>query len=173
MQRSLVVTVIGPDRPGLVESIATVVAEHSGNWVESRLARLAGKFAGVVRVDVPAANAAELTRALLALKSRGLATLVEETDKPAHTAADRTLKLEVIGLDRPGIVRDVSRALAQRSVNVVELHTECFSAAMSGEEMFRATADLHVPADLPLTDLRQTLQQVASALGVDFTLDSP
>ena len=49
----LVLTLIGSDRPGLVEAVAEVIAGHGGNWLESRMAHLAGKFAGILRVEIP------------------------------------------------------------------------------------------------------------------------
>ena len=58
MQRLLVMTVIGQDRPGLVESVAALVAENGGNWLESRMSRLGGHFAGILRVEVPGENEA-------------------------------------------------------------------------------------------------------------------
>ena len=51
---NLVLTLIGPDRPGLVEAVAQPIAANGGNWLESRMAHLGGKFAGILRVDVPA-----------------------------------------------------------------------------------------------------------------------
>src|SRR5262245_19192913 len=71
MQRSLVMTVIGEDKPGLVESIATLVAGHGGNWLESRMSRLGGQFAGIVRVEVPADKEQPLANALKNLAARG------------------------------------------------------------------------------------------------------
>jgi glycine cleavage system regulatory protein len=50
---SLVLTVIGADRPGLVETLAQTIAEHGASWLESRMAHLAGHFVGLLRVSVP------------------------------------------------------------------------------------------------------------------------
>src|SRR5215475_13488672 len=100
MQRSLVMTVIGEDRPGLVESVAGVVAEHGGNWLESRMSRLGGQFAGIVHVKVPAEKEKPLAKALKALDARGL-TVVVHTDERPVTAARHTNILEIVGQDRP------------------------------------------------------------------------
>jgi glycine cleavage system regulatory protein len=167
---SLVLTVIGEDRPGLVESLAEVVAAHEGNWLESRMSRMAGKFAGIVRADVPAERAGDLAEALDALETRGLRVVVEESTVAEAAAGFKDLRLELVGNDHPGIVRDVSRALAQRGINVEELSTECTSAPMSGEPLFKATADLRIPADLCVDELRATLEELAQDLMVDITL---
>src|SRR5580765_710505 len=129
-------TIIGQDRPGLVDSVAARVTEHGGNWLESRMSRLGGHFAGILRVEVPTEREAELLAALKGLETRGL-TVVAHTDRQAQSEPTGRLSVvEIVGQDRPGIVREISRALADYGVNVEELHTECGSAAMSGETMF-------------------------------------
>lgn len=173
MRASLVLTVIGPDRTGLVEALAAIVAQHDANWLESRLARLAGKFAGVLRVDVPTERIAELTEALNRLRDRGLNVVVETTTDPEAEATPRTLLLNLIGHDRPGIVRDISHALAHRGVNVIEFHTQVVSAPMTGEPLFKATATLHAAAETPLDELRDTLDKIANDMDLDLTLDEP
>src|SRR5580698_6676556 len=106
MQIPLVMTIIGPDRTGLVESIARLVAEHGGNWLESRMCRLGGEFAGILRVHIPAANRATLEIALNRLENL---TVVVHLDKPpAAREKQHFALLEVIGQDRPGIVREIT-----------------------------------------------------------------
>jgi glycine cleavage system regulatory protein len=171
MQHSLVMTVIGNDRPGLVDSVASIVAEHGGNWLASRMSRLGGQFAGIVQVDVPAENAQSLTDALKALHARGL-TVVVHSDQPQPAAARQTNILEIVGQDRPGIVRQISHTLAEFAVNVEELHTECSSAAMSGETLFKARAVLHIPASCNISELRQKLERIAADLIVEISLEN-
>src|ERR1044072_596548 len=94
MQHSLVMTVIGNDRPGLVDSVASIVAEHGGNWLESRMSRLGGQFAGIVHVEVPADREQSLTKALKALDARGLSVVVH-SDQPQAQTSRRTNILEI------------------------------------------------------------------------------
>ena len=171
MQHSLVMTVIGNDRPGLVDSVASIVAEHGGNWLASRMSRLGGQFAGIVQVDVPDKNAQSLTDALKALHSRGL-TVVVHSDQPQAATSKQTNILEIVGQDRPGIVRQISRTLAEFSVNVEELHTECLSAAMSGETLFKARAVLNIPASCNVSELRRKLERIAADLIVEISLEN-
>jgi glycine cleavage system regulatory protein len=172
MQRSLVMTVIGEDRPGLVDSIASLVVEHGGNWLESRMSRLGGQFAGIVQVELPAGNEPQLIASLKNLASKGL-NVVAHPDQPRNVTAKRALSLlEIIGQDRPGIVSQISHALAGFGVNVEELHTECASAAMSGETLFKARAQLSLPPGCNLTELRRTLEKIASDLIVEVSLES-
>jgi glycine cleavage system regulatory protein len=168
----LVLTVNGPDRPGLVETLSQAVADHRGSWLESRMARLAGQFAGVLRVSVPEEQVDALTRALQTLEPRlQIGVARSEPEPPASDA--RELRLEILGSDRPGIVRDISQALADRGINVDELRTEIMSAPMSGELLFLANAELLIPADLDIDLLRKDLEALAHELMVDIDLDEP
>ncbi len=172
MSVHLVLTVIARDKPGIVEALSQAVSDHGANWLGSRMARLAGEFAGIVEVSVPDAQANELALALGALESEGLRIQIEQSSAPeAAAAGSRTIQLELVGNDRPGIVKEIAQALARRGVNVDELSTGCESAPMSGESLFRTTARLEVPADVTPESLGQELEKIASDLMVDLTLD--
>jgi glycine cleavage system regulatory protein len=170
MQRTLVMTVIGPDRTGLVDSIAGLVTEHEGNWLESRMSRLGGHFAGILRVEVPHEKEQALVAALHKLQSRGLTVVVHPDQVTAPLPPARLSVLEIVGQDRPGIVRQVSHALASFGVNVEELHTECASAAMSGETLFKARATLSIPESCDANRIRQQLEKIAEDLIVEISL---
>lgn len=162
-------TVIGQDRPGLVESVADLVASHGGNWLESRMSRLGGHFAGILRIEVPGEKEQALIANLKGLNSRGL-TVVIHSDRPeVEPPPGRVRVLEIVGQDRPGIVREISRALASYGVNVEELQTECASAAMTGETLFKARAKLRVPETADVGEIRQNLEKIASDLIVDIS----
>ena len=164
MPTSLVLTVLGEDRPGLVEA-------HEGNWLESRMAHLAGQFAGILRASVPEGNAAALRTALQGLATHGLQVVVARsaTDAPAPEA--RWLRLDLVGNDHAGIIRDLAHTLAQRGINIDELQTACTSAPMTGGMLFKATARLRVPQEVAVADLRTALEQLAHDLMVDITLE--
>jgi glycine cleavage system regulatory protein len=169
MRTSLVVTVISDDRPGIVEELSEQVLAAGGNWEESRMARLAGKFAGLLRVSVDEERAEALAAALTSLRRGGL-TVVAERSAAAPAAEFRVFALQVFGTDHPGIVRDISRVLAQHGVNIEELDTEVTSAPMSGETLFRARAQLRIPAAVSGDDLRALLEAIAADVMVDVTL---
>lgn len=162
-------TVIGKDRTGLVESLARLVAEHGGNWLESRMCRLGGEFAGILRVHVPAEKRPALEQALAKVSDL---KIVVRTDEPARAEGEALFaSLEVIGPDRPGIVREISAALAALGVNVEELATECVSAPMSGEQLFQARCKLLLPAGVSVAALRKSLERATGEIGVEFTLN--
>ena len=163
-------TIIGPDRTGLVESIARTVAAHGGNWLESRMCRLGGEFAGILRVEIAAEQTAALLEALEKLQQHGL-QIVARVDQPASAAAyGRQTKLEIVGADRPGIVREITSALARAGVNVEEFSSEVVSAPMSGETLFKAHARLQLPAGCDLAALKTGLEKIAADLLVDVSL---
>lgn len=174
---SLILTVIGPDRPGLVQALSDAVKRHDANWLESELAQLAGHFAGIVHVRAPEDAADALVADLADLQSKGLTVNVTT---PPHVEAPQTTGdlrgdvrgyvLELMGLDRPGIVRDLAHALADRRINVAQLKTHVRSAPMSGELMFVAHARLHAPHDADPDELHDALDQLAADLDLDLTL---
>ena len=170
MQATWVMTVIGPDRPGLVGQLSAVIADHGGNWLESRMARLGGQFAGILRVVVPAAMEKKFLAALQALEPQGLSVRVQPDSTAVMPTAYKLGTVEVVGHDRPGIIRQISQVLAQQQVNVEELTTTCESAPMSGERLFRAVAQVQLPEASGLAQLRLALEQIAADLMVDINI---
>ncbi|HEU4731895.1 MAG TPA: ACT domain-containing protein [Kofleriaceae bacterium] len=173
MRNTLVLTVLATDRTGLVELLAERIVAAGGNWEESRMARLAGQFAGILLVTCDVARYDELAAALRALEASGLQVTVRSapSEPPRQAAPGARLRLELTGGDRPGIVRDVSRVLAERGVNVEELESDVSSAPMSGEPLFTARARLLVPPGVALGDLRSGLEGLAGELMVDLTVE--
>ncbi|MBS44048.1 MAG: amino acid-binding ACT protein [Nocardioides sp.] len=163
---SLVLTLIGDDRPGLVSAVSTPVEQVGGSWQRSELTRLAGKFAGVVLVEVPDDAVTELARRLAAVEE--LHVQVEQAGTPPATAA--TWRLDLLGADRPGIVAEISRALAEHGVGIDELATEVREAPMAGSPLFEVAARLSMPADADVDVVREALERLADELMVDLTL---
>lgn len=173
MARALILTVIGEDRPGLVEALAELISAHEGSWDESRMARLAGHFAGVVQIHLPDERAEALIQALPGLAARGLSASVVDSDwSMASVDHRRSLRLELVGQDRPGIVREISSVLAALGVSVQDLRTVVESAPMSGEPLFRAEAELAPPPDLEIERVRSALEQLADDMMVDVSLQA-
>jgi glycine cleavage system regulatory protein len=169
MEHLLVMTIIGADKPGLVESVADLIASHGGNWLESRMSRLGGQFAGILRAEISVEKEQALIASLKSLSSRGLAVVVHADERKPEPPPGRVRLLEIVGQDRPGIVRQISRTLAGYGVNVEDLHTECASAAMTGETLFKARAKLRVPDSADVEQIRQSLEKIASDLIVDVS----
>lgn len=172
MARVLVLTVIGEDRPGLVEALSELIATHSGSWEESRMARLAGHFAGVVQIQLPDEKAASLIEALPTMSHHGLDVNVVDSDwSMAEIDHRESLRMELVGQDRPGIIREISSALAKLGVSVQDLRTVVESAPMSGERLFHAEAELAPPQGVAIDGVRDALERLADDMMVELHFD--
>jgi glycine cleavage system regulatory protein len=166
---TLVVTIMGRDRPGIVSSLADRAQRFGANWSASRMARAAGEFAGMVQFDVPREHADKLIEALRQLESSGLQLAIARSDSAPVPAQMRAFELELVGADRVGIVSQLTRVLAQRGISIDSLHTEIAGGA-SDKPTFRIGAHLLVPAAVPVDALRQELEGLASEMAVDIGL---
>jgi glycine cleavage system regulatory protein len=162
-------TFVGDDRPGLVSAISAPISAHGGSWERSQLARLAGKFAGILLVEVGDDRADALVADLTALDQIGLHVTLERTDEPAEHRSLR-LHLDLIGADHPGIVAEISRALADQRIGIEELSTDLRHAPMSGGMLFEAQATLEAPPDTSVDQLRSRLETLADELMVEIRL---
>lgn len=177
----MVITVIGDDRAGLVGVLAGAIAANGGNWERSQMAELAGKFAGVVLVSVPETGIDGLSHELAGIESQGLLHIAVahaasgDEGGPALSAADNpasnSLDLRLVGQDHPGIVHEISLALAERNVSIEQLETSVTPAPMGGM-LFEAAATLEAPIDLPIGVIQDVLEALAQDLMVDLELSA-
>ncbi len=165
----LVITLVGPDHPGIVDSVSEVVVAHGGNWLESRMAHLAGKFAGVLCVEVADEQVGPLEDALGRLEGSGLRIIVERS-APVEAPRKHAMEIELLGLDRPGLVHEISALLAAHRINVEELATDRPPAAHSGDRMFQAHIRVIIPETVDLAAVRQGLERLAGDLMVEIRL---
>ena len=168
MKSYLVLTVLGTDRTGLVRSLADIVASHGGNWLESRMARLAGQFAGIVRIECPTENADSLAAELRDPGTSGL-TVLAVREEAAGPETRRTLRVDVVGNDRPGIVRELTAAIAGAGANIEELTTGMESAPMSGHPMFHAHGLISIPDGIDTSTLTAAIDHLRGDLTVDLS----
>ena len=163
----LVFTLLGPDRPGIVKEISALVREHGGNWLESSLSHLAGHFAGLVRVTVSAEHRAALLGALAGLEASGLKVVVAEKAGSMLDEGTR-VAFEVTANDRPGLIEELTEALAQLEVNVIELHTTAESAPMATEMLFVAQFDVALPENVDEEALAARLEKLSDDIMIDM-----
>lgn len=162
---SFVFTVLGRDEPGLVDRIAALVVEHGGNWERSHMARLGGRFAGIVEVGLPDERGEALRTALASLP--GLDVVVEESDGEPPVSGTRVV-LSLVGGDRPGLVRSVTEALVDVGANIEEFTSSTSSAPMSGEPLFEATVTVMLSPTVDVRAVRDRLEALADRLMVDL-----
>jgi glycine cleavage system regulatory protein len=166
---SLVLTILGDDRPGLVSAVSAPISAHGASWERSEMSRLAGKFAGIVVVSVPSDRLDALVAELTALESQGLHVIVEPSYEPAPLLFQR-LHLDLLGADRPGIVAEISAVLADAHVSIEELSTDVRNAPMAGGTLFEARALLSAPMGGDVDALRAVLEALADELMVEIRL---
>lgn len=171
MSTSIVLTVVSNDHPGIVEALSEVIADHGGNWAESSMMSLAGKFAGILLVQVPSDRVDAFNTALEALDAKGMQIVAQSCDSSPSSGSAREHSIELVGQDRPGIVHDITEVLAKHGINVQELETKVQSASMSGESLFMAHASIFIPADADMDKLQDELEELANELMVDIELE--
>lgn len=174
MYHQMVITFVGDDRVGLVEHLAQVIAHAGGSWLDSQLTTLAGKFAGVILVSIDDAAAETLSSALSELSSPSLrVTISPVTDQGSTTAAltkdpRRNLTLSVTGPDRPGIIREISAALAEVGISIHRLESGVTSAPWSGEPLFWATITVWLAQNVAKDVLEARLATIGDAMALDI-----
>lgn len=169
---SLVVTVMGPDRPGIVRLLSDRAQRFGANWAASRLANLAGEFAGMVHFEVPRENADALAEALRGLESTGLRLVIAKSDSAAVPDGLRSIALDLVGEDRLGIVSNLTRILAENGISIENIHTEIVGGSKAGaKQMFKVVAQLLAPKALASDELRRKLEVLANEMMVDIALD--
>ncbi|MBT8048719.1 MAG: ACT domain-containing protein [Xanthomonadales bacterium] len=172
MNTSIVLTVVSDDHPGVVEALSEVIADNGGNWTESSMLSLAGKFAGILLVQLPEENVESFFAELKALDSRGMQIVAQLSDSPPVFDSAREYSFELVGQDRPGIVHEITEVLADFGINVQELETTVQSASMSGESLFMAHARIFIPPGTDRDSLQEKLEDLANELMVDIELEA-
>ncbi|MYM61979.1 glycine cleavage system protein R [Pseudomaricurvus sp. HS19] len=171
MNRTLVLCILSDDRPGIVEALAKTISQHDGNWLDSRLSHMAGKFAGILQVNLPESQAEPLQQALQALKiSGGIQVISSEASERSAGGDQKVLHFSLVGNDRPGIVRELSQALASHQINLDDLQTSCSSMPFTGDAMFSARGVLQIPAAVDIDRLQEQLDAIADQLDVEIDL---
>ncbi len=172
MSKQIVLTFMAPDKPGLVDRIAGIVSSNRGNWLESRLAHMAGQFTGIVRIVVGKDHAEQLCAALEALQSEDFKLSLESTQPEQTEHHGVAQQIDVVGIDRPGIVKELSSALAKHHINVTHMSSDVRSAPMTGEPLFEAKLQINCPENLNHDQFEDEIAEVANELDVDISLQS-
>ena len=162
----IIITMVGQDRPGLVDQLAKQVYAHQGNWLASNFAQMAGQFAGFVEVHVPEAQHDQLISSLDALE--GISVQSVSAPKQQQGIFD-TLVVNVMGNDKPGIVQEITAVLNQFNLSIRSMESCCESAPNWGSLMFKANIVLDVPEAFDTDTVIESLENLANDLVVDIS----
>lgn len=161
----LVISCIGPDKTGLVDSLSKIINNHQGNWQVSSLHHLSGFFAGVIEVAVDERNCQDLMTALQ--KMSGLHCQIELVKNEAEKV-NTSLMLELTANDRAGIIQEISSVIHQQGGNLIKLVSSQQSAPHTGQLMFNAKVQIAMN-ESDLDELIEALEHIADDLMVDIT----
>ncbi len=170
-QQVLIVTLLSNDQTGIVQQVAHIVEQHGGNWLESRMAQLAGKFAGILTVSVEEKKADALINSLDGLSTSGIQVLIDKATDFVEKQC-KLLTFEVVGADRIGIVSEVAQAFSQKGISIDDMETQCSSMPWSGEPLFEARGVLLAPLEMDTDQLLDQLGVIEDKLGVDITVSA-
>ena len=168
MTTKLVISALGADRPGIVDEISNIIYKHSLNIEDSRMTVLGGEFAMLLLVsgdqsslDAIQTQVNEIEQALQ------MRLMIKATSDSAPIQNAIPYAVEVTSLDHPGIVNNISSFFSQRDINIVNLHTESYSAPHTGTPMFALHMTIGITADTNIAKLRDAFMQACEELNLD------
>lgn len=167
----VVLTAVGPDRPGIVNSIAALLHQSGANIEDTRMAKLGGEFAVLMLITGTEGVLAEVLAQRQRFESLGVRCTLERTSKPPASGDGLAYRLEVSGFDRPGIVQSVSTVLTRLDINVASLSSRVVHAPLTGTPMFLLDLDLEIPRKVSLPALRRDVAEACERENLDFSLE--
>lgn len=168
MTTKLVISALGADRPGIVDEISNIIYKHSLNIEDSRMTVLGGEFAMLLLVSgEPSAIDAFQTQIHEIEQALQMQLMIKVTDDTAPIKNAIPYAVEVTAIDHPGIVNNISSFFSQRGINIVNLHTESYSAPHTGTPMFALHMTIGISADTSIAKLRDAFMQACDELNLD------
>ena len=167
MKNKIVLTIIADDQPGIVEKLSNIVKSHGGNWLESNMSQLAGKFAGILLVEIATDKQTTLLKSLDQLSKQNIQITYASNDVET-VASKEMVQVDITANDRPGIIQEISSILAQENINVEKLSTQCGDAPMSSGGIFKATFRASLPDNIDQDELQKLLENTSNDLMVEI-----
>ncbi|MEJ2143277.1 MAG: ACT domain-containing protein [Gammaproteobacteria bacterium] len=171
MSHYLVISAIGNDRPGIVNSVSQMIVEHKGNITSSRMMAMGGEFSLMLMVEGDSAVIEKIQSTLPDMEaSLGLTIVSKHTEAKPGTARV-PCNINVVSMDHPGIVQQVADFFSSRDVNIEEMNTDTYPAAHTGTPMFALNMVVSLPADMKVAPLREKFIDFCDALNLDATME--
>ncbi|PHY17261.1 glycine cleavage system protein R [Caulobacter sp. BP25] len=166
---TLILSVVGSDRPGLTQALASAVLSAGGNWLESHLSQLGGLYVGSVLVELGAGKEETLRAAVSAVDAHGLEVRIAPTIE-APVATGEVLQLGVVGQDRPGIVHQVTGVLSDLGANIESFGSRLSIEPHQGAALFHLDARLRLPPGVGAGAVQDALEAISGEIMVDIAL---
>ncbi len=166
----LVLTALGPDRPGLVKDLAEMVRRAGGNIEETRMSKLGGEFAVLLLVTGPKDALTLLSSSLPELERNLDVKCFSKLTNKSSTPPTSVYRYEASGFDRPGIVEGVTQVLARRGVNVLSFESWVENAPLSGTPIFYLDAEIELALASDLSEVERDLSEASGGLELESKL---
>ena len=166
---TLILSVVGSDRPGLTQALASAVLSAGGNWLESHLSQLGGLYVGSVLVELEGGKEEALRAAVSAVDAQGLEVRIAPTVE-APSATGELLQLGVVGQDRPGIVHQVTGVLSDLGANIESFGSRLSIEPHQGAPLFHLDARLRLPPGVSAAAVQDALEAISGEIMVDIAL---
>ena len=171
MEKQLAITVIGPDRAGLIRDLSKMVTDATGNILESRMIALGSEFAILMLVAGNWHSIAKIREKLDALQNQGNMTVTIRDCAPRATVTAVPYVIDVVSLDHEGIVLALSNFFATRDLEIAELNTRRYNAPHTGATMFSIQMTVNVPADIQISTLRDEFLEFCDGENLDAIME--
>lgn len=173
MDKNLVITALGNDKPGIVNELSKAILDNGGNITESRMMALSGEFAMMLLVTGEQDCITDVNSKLKGIgKTLGLTITAKETTLQESEQKRLPYQVTVVSMDHPGIVHDISDFLSSRNLNIEEVETKTYPAAHTGTPMFSLDISISVPADSSVRALRDEFLLFCDDLNLDASIES-
>ena len=172
MNKHLVISALGKDRPGIVNELSKAILDCGGNVEDSRMTVLGGEFALILLVSGHWSAIAKLEHQLPVLEKKLEMTLLARHTEPRAVRANMVpYVVDVVAMDHSGIVHDIAEFFAARQINIEEMSTWTYPAAHTGTPMFSLNMTVSIPSNLNIGRLRQEFTEFCDVLNLDATLE--
>ncbi|MCK4951136.1 MAG: glycine cleavage system protein R [Gammaproteobacteria bacterium] len=172
MTKHLVITALGEDKPGIVNEITKALKENGCNLEDSRMSVLGGEFALILMASGNWNTIAKLESQLSALQDRlGMHIFSKHTEPRKVQKNIMPYSADVISMDHPGIVHNLSGFFSDKKINIEELATSTYSGAHTGTPMFSVHMEVGVPSETNIAELREAFMDFCDNLNLDAVLE--
>ncbi len=171
MESYIFVSLAGPDRSGIVYEVARLADDSGCQIKDSRMAVLGGEFCAQMLIAGNWSAIARLESSVPRLaRELGMEHVIRRTEPRSDTDRLIPYGVEVLSLERPGVVREVAEFFSRRSINVEDMYTSCYPAPHTNAPMYSLHMTVGVPADTAIATLRNEFLEMCDELNLDAVL---